>query len=116
MWCNLHLRGKKRKGLAYKATSTEDGGYLIEDKRWSLPTAAKTATAPEDEVQEITIEMKEEKAIPSGNKIISNEAEFFFGGGGDWWEGYFVYGWSTCNQFWFIYCFVTSPGMLLNYK
>lgn len=68
--------------MAYKATSTEDGGYLIEDKRWSLPTAAKTARAPEDEVQEITIEMKEEKAIPSGNnKIISNVAKFFGGGG-----------------------------------
>lgn len=86
--------------MAYKATSTEDGGYLIEDKRWSLPTAAKTARAPEDEVQEITIEMKEEKAIPSGNnKIISNVAKFFGGGVRDWWEGCFVYGWSTCNQF-----------------
>ena len=68
------LRGKKRKGLAAfrEETSTEeDGGYLIEDgesKRRNLPAVAmvprvpKVDKVPEDEVQEVSIEMKEDSA------------------------------------------------------
>ena len=62
---------------AFKETSTEDGGYLIEDgrdtKRWSIPAVAMVPTVPkvekvpEDEVQEISIEMKEDGAKPLGN-------------------------------------------------
>lgn len=61
------IRGKKRGHLAYKGTSTEDGGYLIEeDKRWTLPQTIIPARVPEDEVQEVTIEMTEEKGKPLG--------------------------------------------------
>lgn len=64
---NLRYRGKKRRGLAYKETSKEDNGFLIqEDKRWRLAPTAMAARAPEDEVQEVTIEMREEKTPPSG--------------------------------------------------
>ncbi|KAL9959837.1 hypothetical protein ACROYT_G033195 [Oculina patagonica] len=74
-YCCWHVccgRGKKRKGLAaYKDTSTEDG-YLIEEdnKAWRLPAAAMAPTVPrvktpEDEVQEVSIEMTEDFK-PSG--------------------------------------------------
>jgi len=69
-YCCWHVccgRGKKRRGLAYKETSKEDNGFLIqEDKRWRLAPTAMAARAPEDEVQEVTIEMREEKTPPSG--------------------------------------------------
>ncbi|XP_022783430.1 coadhesin-like [Stylophora pistillata] len=76
-YCCWHVcckRGKKRKGLAAfrEETSTEeDGGYLIEDgesKRRNLPAVAmvprvpKVDKVPEDEVQEVSIEMKEDSA------------------------------------------------------
>lgn len=57
---------------AYKETTSEDG-YLIEDdnKAWRLPAAAMVPTVPrvktpEDEVQEVSIEMTEEHLKPSG--------------------------------------------------
>ena len=62
-------RGKKKRGLVYKDTSLEDDGYLIDDeKRWTLGSTAMTPIprAPEDEVQEVTIEMKEDDAPPLG--------------------------------------------------
>ena len=63
----MHFRGKKRGRLAYKGTYNEDDGYLIEeDKRWTLPQTVIPATIPEDEVQEVTIEMTEEKGKPLG--------------------------------------------------
>ena len=61
------IRGKKRGHLAYKGTYAEDDGYLIEeDKRWTLPQTVIPARVPEDEVQEVTIEMTEEKGKPLG--------------------------------------------------
>lgn len=73
-YCCWHVcckRGKKSKGLtAFSETSTEeDGGYLIEDgesKRWNpravpmVARAPKVDKVPEDEVQEVSIEMKED--------------------------------------------------------
>ena len=67
----MALRGKKSKGLtAFSETYTEeDGGYLIEDgesKRWNpravpmVARAPKVDKVPEDEVQEVSIEMKED--------------------------------------------------------
>jgi len=39
----------------------DEGGYLIEqDQRWKVPPAAMATRPAEDEVQEITIEMREE--------------------------------------------------------
>jgi len=70
-YCCWHVccnKGKKRKGLAaFKDTSSEDG-YLIEEdgnKAWRLPAAAMAPTVPrvktpEDEVQEVSIEMTED--------------------------------------------------------
>ena len=72
---NFLCRGKKRRGLAYKGTSTEDGGYLIEDdKRLRLAPAAMAARVPEDEVQEVTIEMKEETNKPSGTFVYGKKS------------------------------------------
>lgn len=71
-YCCWHVccgRGKKKRGLVYKDTSLEDDGYLIDDeKRWTLGSTAMTPIprAPEDEVQEVTIEMKEDDAPPLG--------------------------------------------------
>jgi len=70
-YCCWHVccnRGKKRKGLAaFKDTSSEDG-YLIEEdgnKAWRGPAAAMAPTVarvktPEDEVQEVSIEMTDD--------------------------------------------------------
>lgn len=72
----LFLRGKKRKGLAaFKDTSAEDG-YLIEEdnKAWRMPAAAMAPTVPrvktpEDEVQEVSIEMTED-VKPLGTMLL----------------------------------------------
>lgn len=71
----LICRGKKRRGLAYKDSSAGYDGYLIEDKRWRLAPTAMGGTVPEDEVQEVTIEMKEENAKPSGTTIVHSFIE-----------------------------------------
>ena len=79
----MFLRGKKRKGLAaYKDTSSEDG-YLIEEdgnKAWKLPAAAMMPTVPrvktpEDEVQEVSIEMTEENVKPLGTILLISSTD-----------------------------------------
>ena len=66
----IHIsRGKKRKGLVYRERSIEDDGYLINDeKRWTLGSAPMTPVprVREDEIQEVTIEMKEDNEQPLG--------------------------------------------------
>lgn len=73
----MFLRGKKRKGLAaFKDTSAEDG-YLIEEdgnKAWRLPAAAMAQAVPrvktpEDEVQEVSIEMTDD-VKPLGTMLL----------------------------------------------
>lgn len=62
-------RGKKRNGLVYRERSIEDDGYLINDeKRWTLGSAPMTPVprVREDEIQEVTIEMKEDSEQPLG--------------------------------------------------
>lgn len=71
-YCCWHVccgRGKKRKGLVYRERSIEDDGYLINDeKRWTLGSAPMTPVprVREDEIQEVTIEMKEDNEQPLG--------------------------------------------------
>ena len=69
----LLCRGKKRRGLtAFRHTWMDDpDGYLIEslEKRWRLPsadimTAAKSV--PQDEIQEVIVDMQDENFKPSG--------------------------------------------------
>lgn len=69
----IFVRGKKRKGLtAYRHTWIDDtDGYLIEDldKRWRLPAVdivSSVQAVPEDEIQEVTVEMGNENPKPSG--------------------------------------------------
>ena len=64
---------------AFKETTSEDG-YLIEDdnKAWRLPAAAMVPTVPrvktpEDEVQEVSIEMTEEHVKPLGTIPLMNQ-------------------------------------------
>lgn len=73
----MFLRGKKRNGLAaFKDTSAEDG-YLIEEdgnKAWRLPAAAMAPAVPrvktpEDEVQEVSIEMTDD-VKPLGTMLL----------------------------------------------
>lgn len=67
-------RGKKRKGLtAYRRHTwiDETDGYLIGDldKRWRLPAVdivSSVQAVPEDEIQEVTVEMGNENPKPSG--------------------------------------------------
>lgn len=64
---NLIFRGKKRKGLSQR--------YLIEDdadKRWILmPTGVPSRPVPENEIQEVVVEIGEENAKPSGTTRLS---------------------------------------------
>ena len=73
IFSSMFVRGKKRKGLtAYRHTWIDDtDGYLIEnlDKRWRLPAVdivSSVQDVPEDEIQEVTVEMGNENPKPSG--------------------------------------------------
>ena len=67
-------RGEKRKGLTDYRRHTwidETDGYLIEDldKRWRMPAVdivSSVQAVPEDEIQEVTVEMGNENPKPSG--------------------------------------------------
>lgn len=84
-YCCWHVccgRGKKRRGLtAFRHTWMDDtDGYLIEnlEKRWRLPsadimTAAKSV--PQDEIQEVIVDMQDENFKPSGVIQFGIEAE-----------------------------------------
>lgn len=72
----MFIRGKKKKGLtAFRHTWIDDtDGYLVDDldKRWRLPSVDLVARAPEDEIQEVAVEMGNENPKPSGTGAWQN--------------------------------------------